>query len=139
MKTKDKEVADKITELGHSLEKNITKGQSPQITLPVRGLSNVHFDKTSNLLRMGRKTSKRSFLNIAHARKFMQTALIAGKCREFVSRGKTASIRELYYQLKHTIADTKENTFDDQSESDPLIVDLETSLGVLREELHLKA
>jgi DNA topoisomerase-6 subunit A len=65
--------------------------------------------------------------------------LIAAKCKELVSRGKTASIRELYYQLKHTIADTKENTFEDQGESDPLIVDLETSLGVLREELHLKA
>lgn len=139
MKAKDKEVVEKITELGHSLEKQINKSKSPEITLPVRGLSNVSFDKIKNLLRLGRKTSKRSFLNIAHARKFMQTALIAGKCREFVSREKTASIRELYYQLKHTIADTKENTFEDQSESDPLIVDLETSLGVLREELHLKA
>ena len=64
---------------------------------------------------------------------------IASKCKEFVGRDKTASIRELYYQLKHTIADTKENTFEDQSESDPLIVDLETTLHVLREELHLKA
>jgi len=78
-------------------------------------------------------------MNVAHSRKFMQSVLIASKCVEFVSRDKTASIRELYYQLKHTIPGTKENTFDDQSESDPLIVDLETALGVLREELHLKA
>ncbi len=136
---KDKEVIDKITELGKSLETNIKKNNPPKMSIPVRGLSNVHFDKANNLLRLGRKTSSRSFLNIAHARKFMQTLLIAGKCQELVGRGKTASIRELYYQLKHTIADTKENTFEDQSESDPLIVDLETSLGVLREELHLKA
>jgi len=78
-------------------------------------------------------------MNIAHSRKFMQSLMIASKCEELVSRGKTASIRELYYQLKHTIAGSKENTFEDQGESDPLIVDLETSLEVLREELHLKA
>ncbi|MFH1836130.1 MAG: DNA topoisomerase IV subunit A [Methanobacteriota archaeon] len=135
----DKEVIEKITDFGKTLEKQISGSNPPKMTIPVRGFSNVSFDKTHNLLRLGSKTSNRNFLNIAHARKFMQTVLISEKCKEFVSRGKTASIRELYYQLKHTIADTKENTFEDQSESDPLIVDLETSLGVLREELHLKA
>jgi len=78
-------------------------------------------------------------MNVAHTKKFMQSILIAAKCKELVERDKTASIRELYYQLKHTIADSKENTFEGQDESDPLIVDLETMLGVLREELHLKA
>ncbi|MCX6799228.1 MAG: DNA topoisomerase IV subunit A, partial [Candidatus Diapherotrites archaeon] len=48
-------------------------------------------------------------------------------------------IRDLYYALKHTIADTNENTFEDQAESDPIIEDIEASINLLREELHLAA
>ena len=40
---------------------------------------------------------------------------------------------------KYTLADGRENTFDDQSESDPIIEDMEVTLGALREELHLFA
>ncbi|MEA3254592.1 MAG: DNA topoisomerase IV subunit A [Candidatus Altiarchaeota archaeon] len=132
-------VISRLTNLGNELIEKIERYESPRMHVPQRGLGNVSFNERKNLLELGDKKSARSFLNIAHTRKFMQTVLIASKCKEFVARDKTASIRELYYQLKHTIADTKENTFDDQSESDPLIVDLETMLGVLREELHLKA
>ncbi|MBD3387720.1 MAG: DNA topoisomerase IV subunit A [Candidatus Altiarchaeales archaeon] len=135
----DKKVIAKLTDLGENIAALIEKNKVPKIQVPQRGLSNIKFDKKTNLLRMGSKTSTRNFMNVAHSKKFMQTLLIASKCQELVANGKTASIRELYYQLKHTIAGTKENTFDDQSESDPLIVDLETMLSVLREELHLKA
>lgn len=134
-----KEIISGLTKLGNEVADDISKHKVPKIEVPQRGLNNVTFDEEENLLFLGDKMSTRSFLNIAHSRKFMQTMMIAAKCQELVSRDKTASIRELYYQLKHTIADTKENTFEDQSESDPLIVDLETALGVLREELHLKA
>ena len=41
--------------------------------------------------------------------------------------------------LKHTIEGTKEKTFDDQSECDPIIEDVEVLLDSLREELHLYA
>lgn len=137
--SRDVEVGERIVDLGKDIVEDILKMRSPKIHVAQRGLSNIEFDEELNLLQLGDKTSTRSFLNIAHSRKFMQTVLIASKCQELVSRGKTASIRELYYQLKHTIGDTKENTFEDQSESDPLIIDLETALEVLREELHLKA
>jgi DNA topoisomerase-6 subunit A len=132
-------VISKLKNLGGEITENIMLHQSPKIRMPQRGIGNINFNEKKNLLELGDKISTRSFLNVAHSRKFMQTVLIAYKCKEFVSRDKTASIRELYYQLKHTVPGTKENTFDDQSESDPLIVDLETALGVLREELHLKA
>ncbi len=42
-------------------------------------------------------------------------------------------------RLKHTIEGTKENTFDEQSECDPVIEDTEVLLNTLREELHLYA
>lgn len=135
----NQKVISRLKNLGTGILEDIKLHESPRIRMPQRSIGNIIFNEKKDILELGDKTSTRSFLNVAHSRKFMQTILIASKCKEFVSRGKTASIRELYYQLKHTIPGTKENTFDDQSESDPLIVDLETALGVLREELHLKA
>jgi hypothetical protein len=45
----------------------------------------------------------------------------------------------MFYLLKHTIEGTKEETFSDQAECDPVIEDLEVTLNSLREELHLYA
>jgi DNA topoisomerase-6 subunit A len=45
----------------------------------------------------------------------------------------------VFYKAKHTVAGTKENTFDTQDESDPILEDLEVALGALREELHVFA
>lgn len=132
-------VVAKLTNMGKDVVEDIMLHEPPKIKMPQRSIGNINFNEKENLLELGDKMSTRSFLNVAHTRKFMQSMLIASRCKEFVERDKTASIRELYYQMKHTVPGTKENTFDDQSESDPLIVDLETSLGVLREELHLKA
>ncbi len=69
----------------------------------------------------------------------MQTFLVASACKDLLHSGKTTSIRDLFYMTKHTIKGHKENTFDDQVESDPIIEDLEVGLDALREELHLFA
>jgi DNA topoisomerase-6 subunit A len=136
---REEEVAARLKGLGVEILADIKKHEVPTMHVPVRSLNNVTFNAHSNLLELGDKKSARNFMNVAHTKKFMQSILIAAKCKELVERNKTASIRELYYQLKHNIAHTEENTFEGQDESDPLIVDLETTLGVLREELHLKA
>ena len=73
------------------------------------------------------------------AKKFMQTFLVSEACKELIDSGKTTSIRDLYYMTKHTLGDTKQNTFEEQEESDPIIEDLEVAVDSLREELHLFA
>jgi DNA topoisomerase-6 subunit A len=88
---------------------------------------------------MGDKTSKRQFLNTAHTRKYTQTITIASEIKKIIKEDATISIRDLYYALKHTLKNSKENLFEEQSESDPLIEDIEASLGLLREELNLAA
>jgi len=137
--TRREEVISRLTSFGDELLEEIKKNEVPKMKVPQRGLNNVVFNPSTYILELGDKKSTRNYMNLAHTKKFMQSVLIAAKCKELVDRDKTASIRELYYQLKHAIAETKENTFEGQDESDPLIVDLETMLGVLREELHLKA
>jgi len=65
--------------------------------------------------------------------------LVASGCKRLLNQGKTTSLRGLFYMLKHTIEGTKENTFDDQDQCDPVIEDIEVLLNTLREELHLYA
>ncbi len=129
----------KLEEYGKRVLENIAQGKNPYFDIPMRGLSNVYFDEKKRVIRMGDKLSRRYFLNVAHARKFMQTLLIMAYVKRLVSESKHASLREAYYANKHTIPGTKENTFEDQRESDPIIEDLERMLGVLREEMHLTA
>ncbi|MDI3474546.1 MAG: topoisomerase subunit [Thermococcaceae archaeon] len=128
-----------LEEYGRRVLEDIKAGKNPYFDIPMRGISNVYFDEKARVIRMGDKLSRRYFLNVAHARKFMQTLLIMAYVKRLVSEDKHASLREAYYANKHTIPGTHENTFEDQSESDPIIEDLERMLGVLREEMHLTA
>ncbi len=136
---KTEAIVQKIIKLGEELEEQVEAGRSPEIVMPAKGLGNVSFNEEKKLLQLGEKTMSRNFLNIAHSRKFMQTVMIANLCRKLVESEKHASIREVYYQLKHTIEGAKENTFDGQEESDPIIEDLERSLNILREQMNLTA
>lgn len=134
-----KEVEEKLVKLGKKILNDINEKKNPNIEIPIRSLSNIVFDENTRLLKLGDKTAKRYFFNVAQAKSFMQTLLIASFCRSIVKENIHTSIRDMYYNLKRTLPDSDENTFDEQAESDPLIVDLETSLGILREQLHLIA
>jgi len=129
----------RISELARSIATLAAHGEDPFLDIPTRALSNVSFEKTSGLIEMGDATQRRSFFNLGQAKKFMQTTLIASGCSELLRQQKTTSIRDLFYHCKHTIEGTKENTFDEQAESDPIIEDLEVALASLREELGLYA
>jgi DNA topoisomerase-6 subunit A len=133
------EVITKLEEFGKSVHSQIQSGRSPYMKIPQRGLGNVNFDEKSRMLVLGNKYSKRYYLNVSHTKKFMQTLLVASYCRRLVKEGKHAGIREVYYALKHSIAGTHENTFDDQTESNAITEDIEVSLDLLREQLNLTA
>ncbi|MDP6845896.1 MAG: DNA topoisomerase IV subunit A, partial [Candidatus Nanoarchaeia archaeon] len=134
-----KEIIEKLRKLGEQLEKEIQKNKDPEITMPIRTLSNAYFDDKDKLIRLGDKKQTRNFFNVGQARKFMQTTLIASQIKELLEQDKPSiSTRQLYYILKRTIEGLKENTFEDQSESDPIIEDVEVSIDALREELGLE-
>lgn len=63
----------------------------------------------------------------------MQTVAVANKTKKFISENLHTSIRGLYYQLKFSLGeDVDESLFEEQSESNVLIEDLEVSLGIKR-------
>ncbi|PIU63707.1 DNA topoisomerase [archaeon CG07_land_8_20_14_0_80_38_8] len=134
-----KEINDKLVELGKKVIKQLKDYENPSVNIPLRSLSNVYFDEKSRMLHLGNKTSDRSYLNLSQSKSFMQTMLVASKLREVIKDGSHFGLRQLFYMCKGGIPGTKENTFDDQSESDIIIEDIEGLLSRLREEIGIFA
>jgi DNA topoisomerase-6 subunit A len=136
---RDKRTQEKIITLTKSVEKTAFAGKDPVIPIPTRSRSNTLWNKRKRILEMGEAKAERELFNLNQAKQFMQTLLHASTIKEFIASGKTSSLRGVFYKAKHTVAGTKENTFDTQDESDPILEDLEVALGALREELHIFA
>ena len=135
-----KEVAGLLETLADTVIAAAKSGDDPKFDIPVRSLSNVEFNKKSRIIEMGKSKTERQFFNLGMAKKFMQTVVVADALMELQRQENlSTSLREIYYRTKHTIKGTSENTFDDQDESDPCIEDLEVTLALLREELHVRA
>ncbi len=136
---KDIETMDKLQSLASRVVDAASKMRDPHLDVPSRSLSNAKFNPRKRFIEMGNRTNRRELFNLNQAKMYMQTILAGSGCSKLLRQGKSTSIRGLYYMLKHTIDGTKEETFDDQSESDAVIEDLEVLSGALREELHLYA
>jgi DNA topoisomerase VI subunit A len=136
---KDKKTLGNLRELATGVTEFAERSRAPHLDVPSRSLSNVRFNQTRKIVEMGSGTNRRELFNLSQAKAYMQTLLVGSGAKRLIEQGKTTSLRGLYYMLKHTIDGTKEETFDEQSESDSMIEDVEVLLNALREELHLYA
>lgn len=139
IKGRDIETMTKLQRLAAAVAEVAKKRRDPYLEVPSRSLSNSQYNRRKRLIEMGAKTNRRELFNLNQARAYMQTILVGSGCSKLIRQGKSTSIRGMYYMLKHNIEGTKENTFEDQSESDTIIEDLEVITGAMREELHLYA
>ena len=136
---RDKRTMGHLVGLADSVVAAAHRGRDPHVDVPTRALSNVRYNRRKRFIEMGKNTNRRQLFNLSQAKSYMQTMLVASGCKQLINEAKTTSIRGLYYLLKHTIEGTKEETFKEQSECDPVIEDVEVLLNTLREELHLYA
>lgn len=139
LKARDKVTLGKITDLAGDVAKKALGGREPKLEVPMRTKSNTIWNKKAGILQMGSAAADRELFNLNQAKQFMQTMLHSSTIKDLINEGKTSSLRGVFYKAKHTVAGTKENTFDTQDESDPILEDLEVTLGSLREELHIFA
>lgn len=139
MKARDKVTLGKIVELADDVAGNAFRGREISLDIPTRTRSNTIWNKNRGILQMGNAKQLRELFNLNQAKQFMQTMLHASTIKELIEAEKTSSLRGVFYKAKHTVAGTKENTFDTQDESDPILEDLEVTLASLREELHVFA
>ncbi len=136
---RDARTAAAIRGLADDIVRSALAGREPKIEVPTRSAANTKWNKTRGILQMGSATNERQLFNLGQARKFMQTLLHGQGISRLIEQDKTLSLRGMYYSGLHTIQGTKEKTFDDQTESDQILEDLEVTLGSLREELHIFA
>ncbi len=139
-KAEAKDAKKTLEEFGAGITKDIESRKNPKFVTGARTRSNVIYNDKRGYLSLGPAQEERSFLNIAQSKRFMQTVAIASKCHKFVNENLHTSIRGLYYQLKFSLGeDVDEDIFSEQAESNPLIEDLEVSLGLKREDMNLNA
>src|SRR5438132_3354555 len=128
-----KKTAAKIEKLAESVLKTVSQGKNPSLDIPIRSLANVTWSDKRRLVELGSQKQKRYFFNVSMAKKFMQTFLVSEACKDLIDSGKTTSIRDLYYVTKHTIVDTRQNTFEKQDEYDPSNANLDGTGDAMRE------
>jgi DNA topoisomerase-6 subunit A len=136
---RDKKTMGSIVDLADNVVTAAEKRRDPYVDVPSRTLANVRYSPRKKIIEMGSGTNRRQLFDLAQAKVYMRTMLVASGCKKLLTQGKSTSLRGMFYMLKHTIEGTKENTFDEQSECDTIIEDTEVLLGTIREELHLYA
>ncbi len=139
VRERDKRTLSKIVEFADDVAKKALTGKEPTVDIPTRSKSNTIWNKKKGILQMGDAVQERELFNLNQAKQFMQTMIHASTIKDLIDAGKTSSLRGVFYKAKHTVAGTKENTFDSQDESDPILEDLEVAMNALREELHVFA
>ena len=78
-KISPKDIAKRIKGVAEDIVADIYKHKDPTFSTQQRGKSNVEFSQKKRVLTLGDKMTTRNFLNIAHAKKFMQTMMISNK------------------------------------------------------------
>ena len=139
IKERDAATTQKIFDLVSRIARNSLAGKEPTLDIPTRTKSNTIWNRKRGILEMGDGVAERPLFDLKTAKQFMQTMLHSSTIKDLIEAQKTSSLRGVFYKAKHTVAGTKENTFDTQDESDPILEDLEVALGALREELHIFA
>ncbi|MGC9169126.1 MAG: DNA topoisomerase IV subunit A [Thermoproteus sp.] len=136
----------RLEEWGTELAKSVLSLKEPVMEIPARTLSNTIWDEKARMLRLGPEKIHRRFLDVKESRRFMQTVLMLRLIVDAMRADVYPTIRDLYYNGKHTIVFKdplgrvhRENTWDEQAESNGVIEDIEVATNILREEMGISA
>jgi len=127
-----KEVIASLENLGLQIYEQIDDGYFPSIEMPSRSTENIRYDPQVRQYILGDRKVRRNTRNIRHIRPFTQLVWTALFSRELTSHRKTSTLRDVYYS-----AQAYEMKFTDQQESNNIITDLETVLGLSREDFNI--
>jgi DNA topoisomerase-6 subunit A len=122
-----------ITDVASKISGKIDRNQKPEVKFPVRSLSNVRYDPRKGYFEIGKGRSVRT-LTVNTAKTFAQTLKMMALSKELVETNDFATKRDAYYQSKNW----SEAKFDEQSESDTVMDDIEAMFsvhGLSREQL----
>jgi DNA topoisomerase-6 subunit A len=123
-----KDVQKLLKELGYSIYQKMDQGIFPSVAFPSRSVRNMIYDQRLQQYILGESKVTRSSQNIKHIRPFTHLIWLAFFVDKLLERGKTSTLRDVYYS-----AQAYEVEFKDQPESDDIITDLETTFSKPRE------
>jgi len=127
-----KEVISSLENFGLQIYEQIDSGYFPSVEMPSRSTENIRYDPQVRQYILGDRKVRRHTRNIRHIRPFTQLVWTALFSRELTSHRKTSTLRDVYYS-----AQAYEMKFTDQQESNNIITDLETVLGLSREDFNI--
>jgi len=117
---------------GLTMYNDLDQGKFPQFSIPSRSVGNIVYDKKLRQYILGNASALRSSKNMSQLRSFTQLAWLAFFANKLVREGKSSTLRDIYYSSQAFAID-----FEDQPESDNIIVDLEAILASAREDFHI--
>jgi DNA topoisomerase-6 subunit A len=129
----DAQTIAEISGTAKRVHQQIMKRARPDLSLPVRSLSNVSYDRKRGYFEIGRQKKVRT-LSVNTVKTFAQTLRMMALSKELVENNDFATKREAYYISKNW-DDAK---FDEQTESDATMDDIEalfSTSAINREQL----
>jgi len=131
--TERKDIVQKsMVSLGTKFCEEIGQGVFPWVEMRTRSTDNIFYSPEHRQYILGDKTVRRSSRIISHLRPFTQMVWTAYFAHELLKQRKTSTLRDVYYS-----AQAYDVFFQDQSESDNIITDLETAVESSREAFNI--
>ena len=123
-----------LLSIAESIYNQLKDGRIPEIEISSRTKYNIEFDEESEVWVYGDRTSTRSAKTLKGAYMLLRMAYVMGFLKDQLRINKSSTLRELYY-ISENWGLAK---FDEQSDSDRLIEDLEILTAFQREHFHIR-
>lgn len=120
----------RIDELAREVMRNARDFQPPRMDFPIRALQNVEYDEDRGFFQIGSRVKSRT-MSFNTVKTFAQTLRMISESKKLIESDDIASKREVYYVAKGWGA----AKFDEQSESDTVMDDVEAFFCINREQL----
>jgi len=133
-KTKEKQASllELLKTQGATIYEQIDNGEFPKFVIPSRSVSNIVYDEKTRQYIRGNSSAVRNSRNTSQLRSFTQLMWLAFFANRLTNEKKSSTLRDVYYSSQAFEID-----FEDQAESDNIIVDLEAVLARPREDFHI--
>ena len=131
-KEKQRSLIELLKNHGAKIYEELDNGEFPKFSIPSRSVSNIVYDQKLRQYILGNNSAIRSAKNSSQLRSFTQLVWLAFFANRLTQEKKSSTLRDVYYSSQAFGID-----FEDQGESDNIIVDLEAVLARPREDFHV--
>ena len=126
----ENKVVEQIKQIAKEVYQTILKKNAPEISTPIRGLSNVNYDEKEGYFQLKGKIKTRT-MSASTIKTFAQTLRMMALSKKLIETNDIATKREAYYFSK-SWGDAR---FKEQPESDTVMDDIEAMMMVNREQI----